>query len=109
MPFFRAGRKAYTEIRKSLSLRPVVPSFEVAELLQIVGSVSRHRDIEQANDCKFECGYASQCSQITKKCELPNQCKNRAAAKTVAEPAFMLAVLDLNPVLLPCAVPANAA
>jgi hypothetical protein len=37
-PFFRASRNADT--RKSLSLRPFVLGFEVAEVLQIVGSVS---------------------------------------------------------------------
>jgi hypothetical protein len=37
--------------------------------------VSQHRDIEQANDCKFECGYASQCSQTTE-----NQNRNNSAA-----------------------------
>ena len=75
-------------MRKSLSLRPIVEGFEVAEVLQIVVLVSQHRDIEQANDCKFERGYASRAPKLNK--DLSCHCKNRAAAVTVAEPAVFV-------------------
>jgi hypothetical protein len=89
-PFFRAGRSADTEMRKTLSLRPFVADFEVAEVLQIVGPVSLHIDIEQVNDRKFECGYASGAPKLPKRSELPKYCKKRAAAVTVTEPAVIV-------------------
>ena len=56
-PFVFANENVDTARRRSLSLRSFAAGVEAVEVLQIVESVSRRGDAEQANDWDF--GYPS--------------------------------------------------